>query len=97
MRIVAKKTFRDFWEKHSDSEQFVKSWFHDTGKAKWRSHNELKADYPNARILKSNRVVFNIKGNNYRLIIKINYDYQLIWIRFIGTHSEYDNIDANIV
>ena len=58
------------------------------------SPNKIKEDYPSASILKDNRVVFNIKGNHYRLIVKINYDYQMIWIRFIGTHREYNNIDA---
>ena len=57
--------------------------------------NELKNDYPSASILKDNRIVYNIKGNNYRLIVKFNFEYQICWIRFIGTHAEYDKIDAN--
>ena len=80
--------------KHSDCQQTLKSWFQETSNVEWKNHNELKNDYPNASVLKNNRVVFNIKGNNYRLVIKINYDYQMIWIRFIGTHAEYDKIDA---
>ena len=94
LRIVAKKILREFWEIHPDCEQQLKTWYEETGKATWISPNDIKKDYPSASILKDNRVVFNIKGNHYRLIIKINYDYQMIWIRFIGTHKEYDNIDA---
>ncbi|MDD2982083.1 MAG: type II toxin-antitoxin system HigB family toxin [Crocinitomicaceae bacterium] len=57
-------------------------------------HNDIKAEYPGSRILIDNRVIFKIKGNNYRLIVKINYEYEMVWIRFIGTHSEYDKINA---
>lgn len=62
--------------------------------ATWKNPNEIKRKYPSASILEDNRIVFNIKGNNYRPIIKINYHYQMIWIRFIGTHTQYDKIDA---
>ena len=94
MRIVAKKILREFWELHPDCEQQLKTWYEDTEKVRWVNPNQIKEDYPSASILKDNRIVFNIKGNNYRLIIKINYEYQMIWIRFIGRHKEYDNIDA---
>ena len=86
---------RDFWEKHSDSEQQLKAWFQETSKAEWKTPNVIKAEYPSVSILKDNRFVFNIKGNNYRLIVKINFDYQMVWIRFIGTHAEYDKVNAN--
>ena len=95
MRVISRKTLREFWEKHNDCEQQLKSWYKEIQKANWINHNELKSEYPSASILKNGRVVFNIKGNKYRLIVKINFDYQIIWIRFVGTHSEYDNIDAN--
>ena len=95
MRVIAKKTLRDFWERHSDCEQVLKSWYQETENAVWINSNSIKKDYPSASILKDNRVVFNIKGNKYRLIVKINYDYQVVWVRFIGTHAEYDKIDAN--
>jgi mRNA interferase HigB len=95
LRIIAKKTLRDFWEVHADCEQQLKSWFLETSKAEWKNPNEIKQEYPSAIILNHSRIVFNIKGNKYRLIIKINYDYQMIWIRFIGTHAEYDKINAN--
>ncbi len=95
MRVIAKRTLRDFWIKHSDSEQQLTSWYRETEKAQWNSINELKNEYPNASILKDNRIVFNIKGNNYRLIVKFNFEFQICWIRFIGTHAEYDKINAN--
>lgn len=95
MRVIAKKILRDFWESHPDCEQQLKAWFQETNKAEWKNPNEIKKEYLNASILNDNRVIFNIKGNNYRLIVKINYEYQMIWIRFIGTHSEYDKINAN--
>lgn len=95
MRVIAKKILRDFWFKHSDCEQQLKSWYQEAEKGNWKTLNELKSDYPNASILEGNRVCFNIKGNKYRLIIKINFHYQMMWVRFIGTHSEYDKIDAN--
>ena len=95
MRIISKKILRDFWFIHSDSEQQLKSWFKEVSKAEWKSPNELKNEYPSASVLEGNRIVFNIKGNNYRLIVKINYEYEMVWIRFILTHSEYDKINAN--
>lgn len=95
MRIISKRTLRDFWGKHSDSEQQLTAWYRETEKANWESLNALKKEYPNASLLKENRVVFNIKGNNYRLIVKLNLEYQICWIRFIGTHAEYDKVNAN--
>ena len=95
MRIIAKKILREFWEKHSDCEQQLKAWYKEANKAEWKNQNEIKLEYPSASILNDNRICFNIKGNNYRLIVRINYDYQIVWIRFIGTHSDYDKIDAN--
>lgn len=95
MRIISKKTLRDFWEKHSDSKQQLLSWYQESSKSNWETPNDIKKEYPSASVLLKNRIVFNIKGNTYRLIVKINYEHQIIWIRFIGTHSEYDKIDAN--
>jgi mRNA interferase HigB len=95
VRVIAKRTLRDFWKKHADSEQQLTSWYQETEKAEWNSIHELKTEYPNASILKDNRIVFNVKGNNYRLIVKFNFEFQICWIRFIGTHAEYDKINAN--
>lgn len=88
---------RDFWEKHEDCTQQLKSWFREAEKAEWENPNQIKVAYPSASILNDNRVVFNLKGNNYRLIVKISYEYQMVWIRFIGTHAEYDKINATTI
>ena len=94
MRVIAKKILRDFWAKYPDCGQQLKSWYKETSEAIWKGPNDIKIEYPSASILEDNRIVFNIKGNNYRLIVRINYYYQMVWIRFIGTHSQYDRIDA---
>lgn len=95
MRIIAKKILREFWNKYPDCEQQLKSWYNEANTAKWKSPNEIKKEFPSMSIIENNRFVFNIKGNNYRLITKINFSYQIIWIRFIGTHNQYDKIDAS--
>ncbi|HRN37182.1 MAG TPA: type II toxin-antitoxin system HigB family toxin [Flavobacteriales bacterium] len=97
MRIIAKRTLRDFWTKHAESEQQLKAWFRDTENAGWQNTQQLKRDHPSASILAANRIVFNIKGNRYRLIVKFNFEHQVGWVRFIGTHAEYDKINANTI
>jgi len=99
MRIFSRKTLKEFWElpNYSNSEQPLKSWYDEAKKATWKTPNEIKAQYSNASILKEDRVIFNIHGNRYRLIIKINYDFGVIYIRFVGTHEAYDKINANEV
>ena len=97
MRIIAKKILREFWTVHPDIEQQLKSWYQETSKAEWKTPSQIKAEYPSASFLADNRIVFNIKGNHYRLIVRINYDYQMVWIRFIGTHAEYDKINAKTI
>ncbi len=99
MRIFSRKTLREFWElpEHADSEQPLKAWYDEASKANWKTPNEIKALYKNASILKDGRAVFNIHGNKYRLIVKINYDFAVIYIRFVGTHKQYDKINANEV
>jgi mRNA interferase HigB len=97
MRVIAKRILREFWEVHQDCKEQLKSWFNEAEKADWQSPDDIKMDYPSASILKSQRVIFNIKGNTYRLIVKINYDYGIVWIRFIGTHEEYDKIDTETI
>jgi mRNA interferase HigB len=80
--------------KHPDCEQQLKAWYREAESAKWKGPKDIKVDYPSASIIEDNRIVFNIKGNHYRLIVKINYSYGMVWIRFIGTHAAYDKIDA---
>lgn len=94
-RIFAKSTLRKFWEKYPDSEQYLKTWFDTTMNSNWMSPNDIKNSYANASILRNGRIVFNIKGNSYRLIVKFNFEKQLAFIRFIGTHTEYNKINAN--
>lgn len=97
MRVIAKKTLREFWKKHSDAEEQIKSWYQEAVEAKWKNTRDIKQKYVTASFLIDNRVVFNIKGNTYRLVVKINYSYGIVWIRFIGTHAEYDKIDASTI
>jgi len=97
MRIVAKKILREFWESHADSENQLKTWYKEASKASWNGPVDIKDDYVKASILKAGRVVFNICGNKYRLVVDINYGRKWVFIRFIGTHSEYDKIDANSI
>ena len=97
MRVIAKGTLRDFWEKHTDCEEQLKAWYVEANRAKWIGPNDVKRLYPSVSILADNRLVFNIKGNRYRLIVKMNYDYGIIYIRFIGTHAEYDEVDATTI
>jgi mRNA interferase HigB len=93
MRVIAKKTLREFWSRHPDCEQQLKAWYKEAEGARWKSPRDIKKYYPTASFLADNRVVFNIKGNHYRLIVRINYPYGVVWIRFIGKHSQYDKID----
>ena len=90
MRVIAKKILRDFWTKHPDCEQQLKSWYNEAEDAIWKSPNDIKKEYPSASILVDNRIVFNIKGNNYRLIVGINYVKQRIYFKYFLTHAEYD-------
>lgn len=96
-RIIAKRTLREFWVKHADSEQYLKTWYETAKTSNWQTPNDVKETYINASILKDNRIVFNIKGNSYRLIVKFNFERQWAFIRFIRTHAEYDRIDANTI
>ena len=94
MRIISRKTLKEFWELHPDSEQQLKIWFKEVKKAEWTNLNMIKKEFPSLSILQGNRLVFNIKENNYRLIVRINFDFKIVWIKFIGTHKQYDKMDA---
>lgn len=96
-RIIAKRTLRELWEKHAEAEQYLKTWYDTTKNSDWKTPNDVKNTYANASILKHERAVFNIKGNDYRIIVKFNFEKSWIFIRFIGTHAEYDKIDANTI
>jgi mRNA interferase HigB len=97
MRIIAKKTLRVFWEHHSDAEQALKAWYHDTKQAEWKTPGDIRETYATASVIANNRIVFNIKGNTYRLIVAVNYDLGIVYIRFVGTHKDYDQVDAATV
>ena len=97
MRVIAKRTLREFWETHPDSKQQLLAWYRETLKLEWDSPNEIKQSYASASILKNSRVVFNICGNKYRLVVEINYNRKWLFIRFVGTHKEYDKINVNTV
>jgi mRNA interferase HigB len=99
MRIIAFRTLREFYEKteFADSEVSLRAWYHDAKAAEWENSNDLKKIYKNASIVGDGRVVFNIKGNDYRLVVAIDYEFQVMFIRFIGTHKQYDKIDAKTI
>lgn len=94
MRIISRRTLREFWEKHPKAQRPLQAWYADTKQAHWESPNDIKETYRNASIVANNRVVFNIKGNDYRLVAAINYDLEVLYIRFIGTHKDYDSINV---
>ena len=94
MRIIARKALREFWQKHPSSKGALEAWYADTNKAKWLSPADIRNVYRNASFLANNRVIFDIKGNHYRIVAAINYAFGIVYIRFVGTHKEYDCIDA---
>jgi mRNA interferase HigB len=99
MRIIAFRTLREFWEKpeFADSEVSLRAWYHDVKNADWKNPNELKEQYKSASIIGDGRVVYNIKDNTYRLVVAIDFDFQIAFVRFIGTHSQYDKIDVKTI
>ena len=97
MRIISRKTLKEFWERHPDAEQPLQAWYADLKASPWRSPSEIKSVYRNVSFVGNNRVVFNIKGNTYRIVAAIQYQFGIVYIRFIGTHEEYDRIDAATV
>ena len=97
MRIIARKTLRDFWEKHPNSRLALQSWYADVEQARWTGPADVKKTYANVSFLAYNRLVFNIKGNHYRVIVVVQYRYGFVYIRFIGTNQEYDQINAETI
>jgi mRNA interferase HigB len=95
MRVIARRTLKDFWEDgHPDAEQPLKAWFAEVSRAVWSSMADVKALYRHASVVDSERVVFNIAGNKYRLVAKVWFAGQAVWVKFVGTHLEYDGIDV---
>jgi mRNA interferase HigB len=100
MRIIALSSIKSLWEgkqQYDDVAQPALAWYRHALKADWSSPADVKQDFGNASILKDGRVVFNLAGNKYRLVVWINYHYKVVYIRFIGTHTQYDQIDAQTI
>jgi mRNA interferase HigB len=97
VRVIALPPLVEFWEKHSEAEGSLKAWIAHVRHAEWKTPNEFREDFPNASLLGNNRVVFNIHGNHYRLVVAVLYGAQAVLIKFIGTHSEYDHTDVETV
>ena len=99
MRVIAKRTLKEFWERPGcrDAERSLTEWHNMTLKANWQTPQELKADLATASIIKGGRVLFNVAGNKYRLVVSIDYSLQIAWVKFVGTHAQYDQIDVETV
>ena len=94
MNIISKKTLVQFYEKHSQAKIPLEVWHADVRKSQWENSEQIKRDYASASFLHDNRVVFNIKGNDFRLIVHIDYKRKIVRVKFVGTHSEYSKINA---
>jgi mRNA interferase HigB len=97
VRIIARKTLIHAWTKHRDAEHPLRAWYKEAEAARWTGPEDLRVMYPAASIVGDERVVFNIRGNNYRLVVAINYSAGIVFIKFFGTHAEYDKIDVRKV
>jgi mRNA interferase HigB len=97
MRVIAVSTLRAFWERYPDAEQPLKAWYEEASSAAWTQPADIKTQYRSASVLKNRRFVFNIKGNDYRLIVAIAYKLQIVYVKFVGTHKEYDAVDAETI
>lgn len=97
MRIIKRKPLLDFAAKHALAKEPLQAWYHEVKDAEWKHFPDVKAKYGSADLVANNRVIFNIGGNKYRLIVKIAYQVGIVYIKFIGTHSEYDRINAATV
>ncbi len=97
MHIIAKQALKEFWVRHPDCMRPLQTWFKVVEKCNWKNVNEVKQVFPGVSVLQDNRVVFNIKGNDYRLIVAIRFEANIVYICFVGTHDEYSKIDANTI
>jgi len=97
MRVIAKKYLIAYWAKHPEAEQSLKAWYDEAIHAQWNAPQDIKKQYAHASFVANNRVIFNIKGNDHRLIVAVAYRFKAVYIKFVGTHSTYDRIDAATV
>ena len=97
MRIISRRALREFWEVHRDAEEPLDAWYRKVRREDWSTPADVKARHPTASVVGRNRVVFNIRGNDYRLIVLVNYRQRIVYVRFVGTHVEYDRVDAREV
>lgn len=97
MRVIARRALRAFWEHHPESEQLLKAWFAEVQGSNWSTPQEIKRRYQHASFVSDNRVIFNLGGNKYRLVTHVNYNFRIVYIKFVGTHAEYDRIDPETI
>lgn len=97
MRVIALRTLREFWERHPDARPALEAWYSDARRATWKAPSDIKDTYRNASVVGKNRVVFNIRDNSYRLVVAVQYEHGIVFVRFVGTHRDYDRIDAETV
>jgi mRNA interferase HigB len=99
MRVISVRTLKEFWEEpgNADSEQPLRAWYAEAKESEWANSNDIKEKFHSASVVGKNRIVFNIKGNKYRLIVAIKYEFKIVYIRFVGTHKEYDAVDARSI
>jgi mRNA interferase HigB len=97
MRVIVLSALREFWDRHPDARPALEAWYADAKRATWKAPSDIKDTYRNASIVGKNRVVFNIKGNNYRLVEAVQYEHGIVFIRFVGAHRDYDRIDVETV
>lgn len=97
MRVIARRALNRYGENVPEAKASLDAWYHEAVKADWQTPNEVKDQYRSASILKAGRAVFNVAGNKYRLVVGINYQVGIVYIKFIGTHAEYDKINAEEV
>ncbi|HSK88337.1 MAG TPA: type II toxin-antitoxin system HigB family toxin [Anaerolineales bacterium] len=97
MRVLSRKSLRQFWDKHPDAREPLQAWYADVKHANWKRPSDIKATYQTASFTSNNRIVFNIKGNKYRIIVVVEYRFGMVFIRLIGTHQEYDRINAETI
>lgn len=97
MHVISRKKLREFWKDHADAENALKAWFHEAEAASWENSGQLKEKYRTASVINAERAVFNICGNKYRMVVRINYASGAVFVLFVGTHREYDKIDVETI